>query len=1470
VVGGGVAGVRCSLDLAEAGHKVCLVEKSTALGGHATRIDKVFPHNKCSVCTITPKLKSAAQNPDIEILTNATLAGLEGDAGAFTARIRRQPLFVDPKVCTNCGDCAEACPVVITDRYNDGLVERKAIGKLYQHAIPNTHTVIKAGHSPCKRACPVHTSAQGYIDLIAAERFAEAYAIAAESNPFPAVCGRICDHDCETACVRGEVDEPIAIASLKRFIADWAAEQLPLPAPAGVRHNEKIAVIGAGPAGLTAARDLAALGYGVTVFEALPEPGGMLRYGVPEFRLPKEALRSDIERITALGVEVRCDQAAGRDFTVDGLLADGYHAVFIATGRQEERDEPLTGSDLTGVVSALDLLRQITQGGLPEIGGRVVVAGDDDVALDAARTCLRLGATSVTLAAGREVTDLAATAENLSEAVEEGIEIVSGLLPVAVLGTGSASAVKFQRCVPGGLDEHGRRQALPVAGGFVELACDTAVLPALPSPAGDVVRSSEGLERERGRILADETTLATGRPGVFAGGDAVSPAGSWSAIEAIAAGRRAARSIHAHLRGEESLSLSDDVMDEARPSAAALEAAEVITRVPMSRIAASERRTDWREVATGYTEEQAVAEASRCLDCAVCGECRACITACKPGALRHDARDQELTRDIGAVVLAMGFGNGDFSRYERYGYGRYANVISSFGYERMLSPNGPTFSELVRPSDGAHPRRIAFIKPLYPHETRPYTCTNICDMYSTKEGMLARDHLTESDCDVFSVEKRPIGKGFEDFHKEALARGVRYVAAQPSSVREDPATGDLLVHWQDERGERHMSRYDLVVLSLALEPPSAGAELAAALGVDLDENGFCATDDLAPVLTSRPGVFVAGAFSGPKDIPRSMAQASAAAAHAMITARDGDAAAAAPKSKPPQERDVAEEQPRVGVFVCRCDEMPRVVDVDDTADFVATIPSVAFSAAVDHACRADGLAFVREQIVEQRLNRVVVAGCSPRVKEPVFQGALRQAGLNPFLLEMANIREQVAWAHATREKEATAKAKSLVRMAVARAELLRPLHKTSVPVTQAALVIGGGIAGMTAALTLSEIGHPVHLIERSARLGGHALDPDTSTVAATAAAHAQGLMRRLVDEPAVQVHLEADLIESKGFAGNFISTVETSDGERTRIDHGATVVATGAREDRPGLYGLGENPGVMTQSDLAALLAAKSPRLDPVRDVTMVLCAGTHNESIPCCSQASCAQAITNAVRLKERGAHTVTVWHRETWRYGVTEGEGSLRHALESGIVFRSYAAGNEPRVRLPEGVVAATPAAATDKAESSSDLLAITTPTVPNDGNERLAATLRVPLAADGFFSLSDRDLDPDANLLPVDFIHAGIFLCGAAEYPKTLAETISQAHAAAGRAAAALATPTVTVGGSVSEVDQDKCTACLTCVRVCPVSVPVIDPAVMKATIEPTVCKGCGICVSQCPVKAITLHHYTDTQILATEQALFTEVS
>ena len=567
----------------------------------------------------------------------------------------------------------------------------------------------------------------------------------------------------------------------------------------------------------------------------------------------------------------------------------------------------------------------------------------------------------------------------------------------------------------------------------------------------------------------------------------------------------------------------------------------------------------------------------------------------------------------------------------------------------------------------------------------------------------------------------------------------------------------------------------------------------------------------------------------------------------------------------PAEKNVVGEEPRVGVFVCHCgSNIAGVIGVESVAEYAKDLPGVEYATDTLYTCSSDSLGLIREKIEEHNLNRVVVASCTPRTHEPIFQDTLREAGLNPFLFEMANIRDQASWVHAKEPEKATQKAKELVQMSVARARLLEPLFKVDVPLTHSAVVIGGGVAGMTSALALGDMGHEVHLIERSPKLGGHVLNLGDTIKGNDPAELVKQIEQRLVDNPNVKIHLEAELADFHGFIGNFSSVIAEKDGKRTAVDNGVVIVATGTTEDRPDLYGLESSQKVVTGMDLERMLREDDPALAEAKSVGFILCAGSLDEYKPYCSRTCCQQSIKNAIALKERDPkRPVYVWFKEIRTFGFLE--EYYTRARELGVIFTRYDNESLPQVSANGNVsVSARDPYLGRDVELPLDLLVLATPAVPSTGGSELSKLLKVPLTADGFY------LEAHVKLRPVDFGSEGIFLCGGAHYPKSIEETISQAYAAAGRAAGILAKATLKAGGVVAEVDVDKCAACLTCVRICPYEVPVIDLETKKAKIEAAACQGCGVCVSECPVKAITLHHYTDAQVFAKEEALFMEVS
>jgi heterodisulfide reductase subunit A len=889
VVGGGIGGLSAAEELAASGIEVHLVEREQSLGGYMARLSKTFPTEDCAMCSLGPRLANAATDARIHVDTLSEVTALSGPPGEFRARVLHRPRFVSDQ-CVGCGACAATCPVELESEFDLGVTSRTAISRPFANAVPATFAIDHRGWAPCTSTCPAHTSAQGYIALAAQGRWAEAYRVASAPNPFPSVCGRICPHACEDECTRGRLDEPVAIAGIKRFVADRVGAAPPLQVPP-VRFDERVAVVGSGPAGLTAARDLALLGYPVTVFEAEPVAGGMLRLGVPEYRLPREVIASEVERVLAHGVELRCGQRCGRDFTVESLLASGYRAVLLALGLQRSRALVLPGSELRGVVGGVDLLRSRALGNSPAVGRRVVVVGGGDVAVDAARTALRLGAERVTIACIEDRGTLPAHPSEIIDALEEGVELAPALMPVALLGDGAVTGVRLRPCSLGEPDARGWRPPLPVDGDPVELEADTVVLCVGQSLEAGALEGSAGVAVRSGQIVVDPGTMMTARAGVFAAGDAA-PAGALIAIEAVAAGARAARSIHNHLRGEELLEVWP--VQRARVAVTDLE----LTRRPsrprqeMAALPPEERRRSWREVRPGFSEAEAVAEARRCLSCGGCAECGSCEAACPAGAidLRQRPWEEELT--VGAVVIATGHREFDARRKPPLGFGRYANVLTQSQLARLLAASGPTAGELRRPSDGQVPRRVFMLQCVGSRDSTSRGnshCSAICCLFATLHASLIRESYPDTQVTVAYTDLRMPGKGHEEYLRLVAERGVRYVRSRVGEISED-GDGSLRVRWEDTLTRRkHEELFDLVVLSVGLEASEGTAQIARVAGLQQGAAGFLKEyhPKLRPVDSQRSGIFIAGTAQGPKGIPETIAQAKAAAARVISMLEGG-------------------------------------------------------------------------------------------------------------------------------------------------------------------------------------------------------------------------------------------------------------------------------------------------------------------------------------------------------------------------------------------------------------------------------------------------------------------------------------------------------------------------------------------------------------------------------------------------------
>ena len=889
VVGGGIAGMAAAEELASAGIEVHLVEKEASLGGYMARLSKTFPTEDCAMCSLAPRLTDTALNPHIHVHTLSDVTSISGPPGEFRVGLRHRPRYVT-EACVACGECVAVCPVKYANPFDFGVAERTAISRPFSNAVPATFAIDRQGWSPCKSACAVHTSAHGYVALIAEGRYEEAYRVASEHNPFPSVCGRICTRLCEAACARSRVDDPLAIADLKRFVADSVGPTLAVE-PADVAFDEKVAVVGGGPAGLTCARDLAKLGYRTSVFEALPVAGGMLRVGIPDYRLPKDKLQREIDQIEALGVDLRLGQRAGVDFTVDGLLEDGFSAVFLATGLQQSAAVPLPGDDLRGVQHAVELLRDLNLDKRVEVGEKVVVVGGGDVALDAARSAIRLQRAAgrepdVTLVYRRTKVEMPANASELEEAKDEGLAVEFLVQPLEILGKeGAVAGVRLQRCALGEPDKSGRRQPVPIEADVFELAADTVVFAVGQALVDDFLKGCEGVRAERDRLVCDEKTMMTGKAGVFAGGD-VAPAGFLTAIDAVAAGRRAAAAIHNYLRGAELLPVWEDERGVARPDDAALAAVPLERRVPVALREGAARSASWDEVSLGYTAEQAVAEARRCLDCAVCSGCESCSIACPSHAidLGQAATDEEIT--VGAILIATGHQEFDARRKLPLGFGRFDNVLTQSQLARLLSASGPTGGELVRPSDGAEPKSVFMLQCVGSRDCTSSGnehCSAVCCLFATLHASLIKQHDPEIEVTIGYTDLRTPGKAHEEYYRLVQTRGVRYVRGRVGEIVQEPDKR-LRVRFEDTvTGRKNEELYDMVVLSAGLEASEGTREIARVAGLQTASAGFVKEyhPKLRPVDTQRAGMFVCGTAQGPKNIPDSIAQAKAAAARAV-------------------------------------------------------------------------------------------------------------------------------------------------------------------------------------------------------------------------------------------------------------------------------------------------------------------------------------------------------------------------------------------------------------------------------------------------------------------------------------------------------------------------------------------------------------------------------------------------------------
>ncbi|MBW1998194.1 MAG: CoB--CoM heterodisulfide reductase iron-sulfur subunit A family protein [Deltaproteobacteria bacterium] len=843
-------------------------------------------------------------------------------------------------------------------------------------------------------------------------------------------------------------------------------------------------------------------------------------------------------------------------------------------------------------------------------------------------------------------------------------------------------------------------------------------------------------------------------------------------------------------------------------------------------------------------------------------QCTICAGVCKNEAIDFYQDEEKIEVRVGAILLCPGYEIFDPGVKEQYGYGRIQNVVTSLDFERLLCSTGPYEGEIRRPSDGKHPHRIAWIQCIGSRRVTPGEngyCSAVCCAYTQKQVILTKEHDAGAECAVFHNDIRSYGKDFERFYQRAeKLPGVRFVRSYVSIAGEDPGTGNVAIRYaHPDEGVRE-EEFELVVLSVGLNPPGDVKDLAEKFGIELNSHGFCKTGPFNPMETTRPGVFASGAFQGPMDIPESVMTASGAEAlcSRLLAYRRGKLARARVY---PTERDVRGEEPRIGVFVCHCGaNIGRVVDVPSVVGYASTLPNVVHAQETLFACSTDNARQIADTIREKGLNRVVVAACTPRTHEPLFRDTLREGGINAYFFDMANIREHCSWVHSKEKEDATEKAKDTVRMSVARAALLEPLEELELPVERRALVVGGGIAGMTCAMSLAEQGFEVYLVEKDEDLGGMARRLHYTLEGMDVQAYLSDLMDKVFRHPLIHVYTEAAITEATGYVGNFLTRVKSERGI-AEIRHGAVVIATGAEEYGPREYLYGEDERVMTLLELEERIAGGDERVIKARSVAMIQCVGCRNEENNYCSRVCCSQAVKNALKLKEMNPGVdIYVLYRDMRTYGFRE--DYYREASEKDVKFIRYEPDDKPGVdTVEQGGRSILRLTVHDQGLGrrfaiDADILALAAAVIPSARTGEVSKLFKVPLNPDGFFQ------EAHVKLRPVDFAAEGIFLCGSAHYPKHIPETISQAYGAAGRVATILSKDLIVASGAVCDVDEEECISCGACISVCTYgAIEFIEtPRGRKARVNPVLCKGDGACNSRCPTGAIRLKHFTDEEL------------
>ncbi|HTW09294.1 MAG TPA: FAD-dependent oxidoreductase [Acidimicrobiales bacterium] len=879
VVGSGIGGMESALKLGDMGYKVLLVEKGPSIGGKMILLSKVFPTLDCASCISTPKMAATAHHPNVTIFTDSEVAAVSRQAdGSFRAKVHRKPRFVDPTRCTGCHLCELACTVSVPDEFNGDLVGRHAAYIPFPQAVPQKALIERAGTSPCTFNCPAGIKAHGYVSLVRSGEYDKAFELVLEATPLVGTLGRACYAPCEASCTRSSLEGQLPIRRVKRFIADHRYTSLALVQTRPEPNGKRVAIVGSGPTGLTAAWLLARKGYGVKIFESEPEAGGALRLAIPSYRLPVEVVEADVANLAAIGVEIATNS---RVEDLGKLRSEGFDAVVVATGTPRAARLGVPGEEtLDGVRGALGFLRAIKLGAAPDLAGKVVaVVGGGNVAVDTARSAKRLGATEVHLVCLEARADMPAHEWEVAEACAEGVQIHDRSGVAGFKGDSQVQAVRLRHCLSV-FDEQGRFAPRYDDIASDEISCD-AVLVAVGMAADTATFPALVPEGARA-IAAEPGTLKTAVPGVFAAGDAVT--GPTTIAKAVGQGRRAAYMVDRWLQGLGMTGSADPLPAVDQAEVLARQGSYSFRRPVTGDLRFAPAPSDFAELEPPLTEAEARAAAGTCLDCGVCSECHECVSACPADAIDFDMRASDVDVDVGTVVISTGYQLFPAELKPQYGYGRFKNVVTGTQMERLLAPTRP-FNTVLRPGDGKVPERIAYVMCTGSRDETVGNplCSKFCCMYSLKQNQLLMGALPLADVTVHYIDVRAAGKGYDEFYEQAKAMGTSFVKGRVAGITEKP-NGDLVLRYEDidNGGVLAEAEYDLVVLAVGVRPNSDAALFFGPGELALDRHRYIeeVDEDLNPGATSIPGVFTAGAVSGARDIPESVLHAGAAAAQA--------------------------------------------------------------------------------------------------------------------------------------------------------------------------------------------------------------------------------------------------------------------------------------------------------------------------------------------------------------------------------------------------------------------------------------------------------------------------------------------------------------------------------------------------------------------------------------------------------------